>query len=75
MVHTHVKGMEFAIYVFVGNILTLSVVWGFNEFRRKDVDADWVAYGAFILPLLLVIATLLLGGDASTLPQFAASGP
>lgn len=47
--------------VFLGNVLTLSFLWGFVQFHRFDYKAPWLAYTAVLMPLgfflLSVIST------------------
>jgi len=43
--------------IFLGNILTLSVVWGFYQFHKHDYQAPWLAYAAFVFPIIYAMAT------------------
>lgn len=45
--------------VFLGNIMTLSVVWGCVQFHRHDINAPWLAYIATLLPTFLVVGHIL----------------
>lgn len=42
---------DFAASVFLGNILTLCVVWACVQFHRHDYRAPWLAYVAFLVPV------------------------
>lgn len=52
--------LDVAFAVFAGNLITLCVVWACVQFHRYDYRAPWVAYGAFLLPMLMLIVTILL---------------
>lgn len=62
-----------AASVFLGNVLTLSVVWGFTQFGKHDEDAPWLAYAAFLLPISYFMLTMAANGIVP--PQFDAIAP
>lgn len=45
--------------IFVGNVMTFSVIWAMGQFRRKDEKAPGLAYAAFLLPLALFVSFLV----------------
>lgn len=45
---------------FLGNVMTLAFVWGCVQFHRHDYKAPWVAYAAFVFPLLYAMAGIYL---------------
>ena len=62
-----------AASIFLGNALTLSVVWAFSQFNKHDVNAPWLAYAAFLIPVLFMLAGLISTGEVP--PQFDALMP
>jgi len=61
---------DFAAAVFLGNILTVIFVWGCFQFHRHDYKAPWVAYAAFMFPLLFLLASVVVTEGLP--PQFDA---
>lgn len=61
---------DIASAVFLGNVLTLCVVWGASQFRAHDTDAPWIAYAAFILPILFMAFSIVITEGLP--PQFDA---
>ncbi len=59
--------------VAAGNLLTLCVVWGMQQFAKHDEDAPWLAYGAVLMPMFLIIASLVLNEGLT--PHFDALAP
>jgi hypothetical protein len=51
--------LDLAAAVFLGNALTLSVVWACVQFHRHDYRAPWLAYGAFLLPMGFLALSVL----------------
>jgi hypothetical protein len=45
--------------VFLGNVLTLSVVWAMVQFHRHDYRAPWLAYAALLMPVLILVGQVL----------------
>ena len=45
---------DFAAAIAIGNILTLSAVWGFRQFHLSGHNAPWLAYAAFLMPIIIV---------------------
>ncbi|WP_434286309.1 hypothetical protein [Celeribacter sp. SCSIO 80788] len=52
--------LDFAAAVLIGNLLTLCVVWGFQQFNKHDYKAPWLAYAAFLMPTLFIISSVYL---------------
>lgn len=68
VLRAYVAGMDFLDFpaaIFVGNIMTLSFVWGCVQFHRHDYEAPWLAYAAFLLPLAYVGMTFIAEGQLS----------
>ena len=55
-------GARLAVDIFLGNILTISVVWGFYQFHKHDYQAPWLAYAAFVFPIIYAMATWATSG-------------
>lgn len=55
---------------FLGNVLTLAFVWACVQFHRHDYKAPWVAYAAFLMPLLYLAGGIYLTEGLP--PQFDA---
>jgi hypothetical protein len=62
---------QIAAAVFLGNVLTLSVVWAMVQFHRYDYRAPWLAYGAFLMPLGLLALAVLTEGPSPLLAALA----
>ena len=58
--------------VFLGNALTVIFLWGCVQFHRYDYKAPWLAYSAFLMPILIFIASMITSGLVP--PQFDALG-
>ena len=57
----NVGGMDIfdiAVAVFMGNLLTASIVWGFLSFSKHNEYAPWIAYCAFLLPIVFALGSL-----------------
>lgn len=52
--------LDFSIAVFSGNALTIWFCAGLWQFHKHDYRAPWWAYGACVIPALVVIATIIL---------------
>lgn len=65
--------LDTALAVTLGNVITLAFVWGCVQFHRHDFRAPWVAYAAFVFPVLLIMVTAYL--TEALPPQIAASVP
>lgn len=52
--------LDFAASVFFGNVLTLSFVWACVQFHRHDYQAPWLAYAAFLMPLIYLASSIVL---------------
>lgn len=63
---------EIAAAVFLGNIMTVAVVWACTQFYKHDHRAPWLAYAVFFVPLAYFIAVLVSSGEIP--PQFDAVG-
>lgn len=61
---------QIASAVFLGNVMTGSVLWAAIQFHRHDYRASWWAYVAFLLPLAVAAADLWLSGER---PPFLAA--
>lgn len=61
---------DVAASVMLGNLLTLCVVWAIVQFHRHDYKAPWLAYAAFMMPLLFLLASVVLTEGLP--PQFDA---
>lgn len=60
--------LDLAASVFLGNVLTLCVVWACVQFHRHDYRAPWLAYAAFAWPLIFLgISVYLTEGPSSPL--------
>lgn len=49
--------------VMLGNILTISIVWGMFQFQRHDYKAPWLAYAACVIPVLMLLASFVATGN------------
>ena len=56
--------------VLLANLLTLSFVWGCVQFHRHDYKAPWIAYAAFLFPLIFLIGGMIVTEGLP--PQFDA---
>jgi len=61
---------EIVAAVFMGNTLTLIFVWGCVQFHRHDYKAPWIAYAAFVFPLLFLLGSVV--STEGLPPQFDA---
>lgn len=61
---------DIAAAVFLGNVLTVSFVWGCFQFHKHDYRASWLAYAAFAYPLIVLAAALIITEGLP--PQFDA---
>lgn len=61
---------DIASAVFLGNLLTAAHIWGWVQFHRHDYKAPWTAYGAFIMPVLFMAASIITAEGLP--PQFDA---
>lgn len=61
--------IDLAVAVFIGNILTLSMIWGLKQFTtyKRDSDAPWLVFIAVGFPLFFAIASFL---TTEELPPF-----
>jgi hypothetical protein len=50
---------QIAAAVFLGNVLTLSVVWAMVQFHRYDYRAPWLAYAALLMPVLILLGQVI----------------
>jgi hypothetical protein len=48
--------------IFLGNVLTLCVVWGFNQFQKPEREIPWLAYAAFLIPIFIALTGLISSG-------------
>lgn len=55
--------IDTALAVFFGNLITVGACAALWQFHKLDYRAPWWAYGAFLIPLFLVIGTLLVTGQ------------
>lgn len=62
--------LDLALAVFLGNAVTLAFAWSCSQFYRHDYKAPWLAYAAFLMPVLAVIGALLVTEGLP--PQFDA---
>lgn len=56
--------------LFLANVLTLAFVWGCVQFHRHDYKAPWLAYAAFLMPLLYLAGSVIVTEGLP--PQFDA---
>lgn len=56
--------------VFAGNLLALAFAWACVQFKRHDYDAPWLAYAAFVIPLLYLAGSIIVNEGLP--PQFDA---
>lgn len=54
--------------VFAGNVLTLCFFWSLWQFKKHDYKAPWLAYAAFIGPLVYFLASWLPTVPSENLP-------
>lgn len=64
---------DVAMAVFAGNLLTIWFLYGLWMFNKHDTEAPWSAYGACLIPIVMLMATFYLNGIAP--PQFDAIAP
>lgn len=62
--------LDFAAAVFLANVLTVCFVWACVQFHRHDYKAPWLAYAAFMFPIVFLLLSLALTGELP--PQFDA---
>lgn len=55
----HMDFTDFAAAIALGNIGTLSFLWGCVQFHRHDYKAPWLAYAAFLFPLFFILASVI----------------
>jgi len=53
---------EIASAVFIGNLMTASLVYAVVQFHRHDYRAPWMAYVAFLLPIIVAVIDFWLSG-------------
>ena len=51
---------DFAAAVSVGNLMTLSIVWGFSKIKTGDEEVFWLPWAAIALPLFFIVSSLIL---------------
>lgn len=61
---------DFIAAVFAANVATAAFLWACFQFHRHDTDAPWLAYAAFIMPLIFLIGSVIATGGLP--PQFDA---
>lgn len=55
--------MDIAAGVLIGNLLTVSFVWGAYHFKDRDEnDVPWIAYGSVLVPLGIAALSLIAAG-------------
>lgn len=59
--------------VFLGNVMTLGVVWSVQQFNKHDFRAPWLAYGVFLVPVLFFLSVVV--STEGLPPQFDALAP
>lgn len=43
--------------VFLGNVLTISFVWGLIQFQKHDYKAPWLAYAGVLIPAFYFVTS------------------
>lgn len=61
--------LDFAAAVLIGNLLTVSFVWGImNSAKAKDMHGEsWLVLAALGMPLIFLILSLLASGASTPL--------
>lgn len=61
---------DFVAAVLTANLMTAVFAYGIIQFHRHDSDAPWIAYGAVLMPLLFILASVIVTEGLP--PQFDA---